>query len=145
MIKISIKIIKVIMIVFMVVVALTPAYIVAQDYVPISTVPGISTGDTSSTGLQTYLSNVFTFVVSVGAILAVIQIAIGGVQYMTSSAAGSIESAKSKIRDAIIGLILLLSTSIILNQINPNILKFKLGPASGGGAIEYQIIKDRIV
>ena len=74
------------------------------------------------------VGSVRNFLISVfAAVLAVIQITIGGVQYMTSSAAGGLEDGKARIRMAIIGLLLILSTYIILQQINPRLVEIKIG------------------
>ena len=111
----------------------------AQEYKPISVIPvdySIGSGD-----ISVYLNDIFTLVLGIAAVLAVIQIALGGIEYMTSSKIGSIENAKSKMWGAVIGILLLLSTYIILQKINPQLLNFTIGPAdpetetpsSGGG------------
>ena len=107
---------------------LLPIALYAQiNYTPISAVPGISQSSLQTQGIGGYLNSIFRFAIGIGALLAVVQITIGGIQYMTSGAVGTIDRARSKIRDAIIGLLLLLSTWIILNQINPELLNFKIG------------------
>jgi len=114
---------------FLVFLFLAPAYsALAQEgeYDPITVLPGVY-GEGQSTQIEGFLQRVFVFLIGAAAVMAVVQITIGGVQYMTSSAAGSLEDAKSRIRMAIIGLLLILSTYIILQQINPNLVQIKLG------------------
>ena len=101
------------------------------DYKPISVVPGVIDQTSIGTGgVENYLSRMFDFAIGIGALLAVVQIAIAGIKWMTSSAVGTITQARSQIRDAILGLLLLLSTWIILNEINSNLTTFKIGQDS---------------
>jgi len=108
------------------------------EYQPISVLPGIiddcsvdpttgeSVGNCDLPTFEEYFSRIFIFVLGIAAILAVVRITIGGIKYMTSSVAGSLEDAKEMIRQAIIGLILLLVSYLILNQINPDLLRIGL-------------------
>jgi hypothetical protein len=73
--------------------------------------------------LGPYLNNIFTMVLSVGAILAVLRIAYAGYLYMGTDMWSNKGKGKEVLGDAIIGLLLLLSVWLILNQINPNLLK----------------------
>jgi len=72
--------------------------------------------------LSGFLSSLFTAAISVGAILAVLRIGYAGYLYMTTDAWGSKTHAKEVIGDVVLGLLLLLGTWLILNQINPQIL-----------------------
>ena len=76
----------------------------------------------SSNPLGLYLNMAITIFIGICAILAVIMIVVGGLEYMTSELVSSKESGKSKITQAILGLLLALSAWIILNQINPELL-----------------------
>ncbi len=81
----------------------------------------------NSGSLSVYINNVFTIVMSVGAIAAVLRIAYGGYMYMGSADMwGNKQQAKEIIRDAIIGLLLLFGIYLILNQINPNLLNLNI-------------------
>jgi len=58
-----------------------------------------------------------------------VQITVGGAQWLIGAAKpDEIAKAKSKIMNALIGLVLLLSSYVILNTINPDLVKtaFKL-------------------
>ena len=81
----------------------------------------------SSGSLPDYINNVFTIILSVGAIMAVLRIAYGGYLYMGSADMwGNKQQAKETIGDAIIGLLLLFAVYLILNQINPNLLNLNV-------------------
>lgn len=88
--------------------------------------------------IGTFVSNAFRIALSLGAILAVMRIAWAGYQYMTSDAWGEKSHAKEILGDVVIGLLLLMSIWLILNQINPDLLELKLippaTPAPTGGA-----------
>lgn len=92
--------------------------------------------------LPQFFNAVFTMSISVGAILAVLQLARAGWLYMSSDAFGTKSRAKEIIRDAIIGLLLLLGIYIILFQINPNILNLDvlrcIGNTNASGQCQQQ-------
>ncbi len=98
-------------------------------------------GNTSLT-LSDFFSGLFTTALSVGAILAVLRLGWAGYLYMTSDSFGSKGKAKEVIGDVVLGLFLLLSCWLILNQINPDILRLDIlktlglvqtAPANGAG------------
>ena len=73
-------------------------------------------------GLDTYINAVYRWSIGLAALLAVFQIVFGGVLYVL--AAGSLysqEEATGKMKNAAIGLLLLLSISLILTVINPSL------------------------
>lgn len=76
--------------------------------------------------LSAFINNLFTFSLSVGAILAVLRLGWAGYLYMTTDSWGSKGHAKEVIGDVVIGLLLLLGIWLILNQIDPNILKLNV-------------------
>ncbi|MDD5135686.1 MAG: hypothetical protein PHP01_09810, partial [Phycisphaerae bacterium] len=79
-------------------------------------------GQTPGESLTGYIRYVFIFIASLAGIMAVTVLAIGGVQYMTSVGdVAKMKSAKSKIMSSLFGILLLLSSYIILNTINPNL------------------------
>jgi len=74
-----------------------------------------------------YVESVLYLLIFVAAVLAVIIITIAGLQWMASGASvSSVEQAKSKIQNAIGGLILLLIAVLILQTINPALLDFRI-------------------
>lgn len=80
--------------------------------------------DTDS--LSGYLNMLFKIAISVGAILAVMRLAYAGYLYMGGDMWGNKQRAREMIQDVFIGLLLLLSIWVILNQINPNILSLSI-------------------
>jgi len=58
--------------------------------------------------------------------LAVIMIIWGGIQYMSTDAISGKSEAKNTIQNAIWGLLLAISAWLILNTINPDLVKFNL-------------------
>ena len=74
-----------------------------------------------------YLQNVFQISISTAAILAVVMITVGGVQYVGSSVSPSQKSeAKDTIFGAILGLLIVVGAYAILNTINPDLVNFQL-------------------
>ncbi len=90
----------------------------------------LTTFDTSSgTGnnkLGDYLNIMIRIFIGICAVLAVIMIVMGGIEYMTSELVSSKGEGKSKITHAIFGLLLALGAYLILNTINPQLLKTDL-------------------
>ncbi|MCR4330509.1 MAG: hypothetical protein NUV49_01350 [Patescibacteria group bacterium] len=92
-----------------------------------------------------YFNNIYRLMVGITSVLAVIMIVVGGLEYIASAANPSAKaSAKSRIWAAIGGLLLALSSYLILQTINPDLVNFNLniekkglqqtGGATGGGA-----------
>ena len=73
-----------------------------------------------------YVNSLYRLLVLVGSVLAVVFFAIGGFLYMTGEALDTKEAGRSRMRGAVLGLLLLLAPYIILNAINPDLLKLSL-------------------
>ncbi len=105
-----------------------PLFIFAQtEYTLLE--PSVYNGTYNTTGgkpFSDYLNLVFKIGIGVAAGLAVVQIVIGGIQYMASESPFKIGDAKSKIEGAILGLILALGIYVFLYTINPDIVSLKL-------------------
>ncbi len=71
-----------------------------------------------------YLSIMFTFFVSFAGVLAVVMLIFGGIQYMSTDSLSGTESGRSKMYQAVFGLIIVLASYVILNTVNPNLVKF---------------------
>lgn len=95
------------------------------QYVPLTPLPGDNPGEPIT--VTQYLPRVFTLLVGLAGVLAVLMIVIGGVQYLSTDAIGGKNEAKERITNAIMGLLLAIGAFIILNTINPNALTFDLG------------------
>ena len=106
------------------------------DYTPMEPIPGFST----SGDFQSYISAVYKFGIWTVGIAAMLMIMIGGYMYMMSAGNNaSMQKAKGVITDAIVGLILALTSYLILYEINPNLVNINLGSIGGGsGSVGQQ-------
>lgn len=78
------------------------------------------------TGIAEYVDIIFTFSISVVGLVAGVMIMIGGYQYLTSAGdAARAKQAKERIGNAVIGMVLALFSFVLLNQINPDLVKLK--------------------
>lgn len=75
-----------------------------------------------STPIGSYLNIMIRIFIGLCAVLAMVMIVVGGVEYMMSELISSKESGKQKITGAVFGLILALSSWALLNTINPDLL-----------------------
>jgi len=80
----------------------------------------------ASPGLSVFLNKLFLGAMSLGAVLAVLRLAWAGFQYMASDLWANKQHAKDIIQETLLGLFILLGISLILNQINPDILKLNV-------------------
>ena len=88
--------------------------------------PSVGGGNTSADPGE-YFNNIYRLMVGITGVLAVIMIVVGGLEYIASAANPSAkESAKKRIWAAIGGLLLALSSYLILQTINPDLVNFNL-------------------
>lgn len=78
--------------------------------------------DPNTVSLAQFFNTLFKTAIVVGAMLAVMKLGYAGFMYMTTDLPGAKGNARSTISQALLGLLLLLSVWLILNQINPDIL-----------------------
>jgi len=72
--------------------------------------------------LADYMSGVYRYAVFIGSVLAAVMFMIGGLQWLTAGGnAGRVDQAKTRIRDSVIGLVLILGSYLLLNTINPGL------------------------
>ena len=98
-----------------------------NEHTPLVPIPGVE-GDVTLTGI---IQALFTILISLAALLAVLKLIIAGAKYMMSDVVTNKQSAISDIKGAIFGLILVLSTIVILNVINTNIANTSVQLGSG--------------
>lgn len=97
--------------------------VLAQDsYQMLQPLPGVEP-PTSEGGFMGYVVGMFNLLIGVAAVLAIIFIAIGGIQYITTDSISNKESGKQTINSAIFGLLLALASWLILYTINPNLVE----------------------
>ena len=101
-------------------------------------IPGAERPTTVKTPLPEYVKYIFNFSIMIAGFIAFIAVFYGGVRYLTSAGNPSIMGdAKSQIFAGFLGLIILLSSYLILTTINPQlvILKASLGPSGTAGEV----------
>lgn len=101
-----------------------------EPYTPLAPLPGYPADgfdfSNKSCPLGQFMNTFIDIFIGIVAILSMIMIVMGGIEYVMSDLVTSKEEAKSRIQNAILGLILSLSIYIILNTINPNLLNLCL-------------------
>lgn len=101
-----------------------PTVIYAQDsvYSPLVDLSNAGQGTKVQT-FEEYINFLYGFSIALAALLAVIKIVIAGAKYMLDDVITGKEQAKKDIQGAILGLLLILSAVIILELINPQLIK----------------------
>ncbi len=95
-------------------------------YTPLEPLP---TGDASAQNgknFPAFVSGLFRVLLSFGALFAVVMLVVAGIGYMLSESALDIDKAKDRAKAALWGLLLLAGSWLILNTINPDLLKFQI-------------------
>ncbi|MEK7615122.1 MAG: hypothetical protein AAB431_01915 [Patescibacteria group bacterium] len=76
--------------------------------------------------LSQYISGLYKYLLSIAGVIAIVMVMIGGFQYVLGAGAkGQGEKGKERIKNGVIGLILLLSVYLILYTVNPQLTVFK--------------------
>jgi hypothetical protein len=113
-----------------VVLAFTPVF--AQDtgslqLVPLAPLPYTVEGPPGSgTTLSTYVPGLFKLSLGFAAVLAVVMMIIGGLEWMLTDSVTNKSEGRRRIAAALGGLLLLLSSFLILQQISPDLVNFNL-------------------
>lgn len=110
---------RIILITLLLSAVILPVVIFAAEFQPIVPLPDVTPDIT----FGQYINRLFTLVISLSAILAVLVIIYGGFEYMTASAGITKKNGSERIQGAVTGLLLLLSVTLILQVINPCILE----------------------
>lgn len=92
-------------------------------YCPLEPIPGLTLGN-AGVDLPTLLSNLFKILFSVGALMAVVMLVLGGISYMVSTVASVKVQAKERLQAALFGLLILAGSYLILITINPQLVVF---------------------
>jgi len=101
------------------------------------TVPGAEPPTTTKTALPEYLKYVFTFAIMVSGLLAFGALVYGGFSYLTSAGDPSkMKEGQDQIMAGFLGLIIILSSYLILNTINPQLVILEEPLIKGGGGIK---------
>lgn len=99
-------------------------------YTVLEPLPGFGDGGNrieSRSGLFTkYLQNAYVRLLQAAAIICVISIMVGGIQYITAAAADTKSAARTRIWNNFIGFLIVLAAYLILRTINPSLVSFQL-------------------
>lgn len=106
-------------------------------YTPLEPLPGLDKA--ANVDFAAMLNLLFKLLITVAALFSVGTLVWGGVMYMISDAFETKDTAKKRMRAAIFGLLIILSSWLILNTINPQLRIFQLNVKdSPGGAASGQ-------
>jgi len=94
-----------------------------SDFTPLNPIKGVTDAEAAESPSK-FFNGMFMFGISIAAFLAVLMIAIGGIQYMSTDAVSGKSEGRERITYAVMGLLLVLFSWILLRQINPEILDF---------------------
>ena len=90
-----------------------------EPFVPLAPLPGL----TDKPDLTSYVNAGIRIGIGLAALLAVIMIVIGGIEYMGSDSFSQKDEGKKRITAAVGGLVLILGSFLILNIINPDLVR----------------------
>ncbi len=110
-----------------------------SGYCLLAPLPGIGDPNTGyidvTKGMGNYINMIIRLVLGLIGVLAVFMIIVGGIEYMSTVSLGEKEGARTRITNALFGLLLALASYILLNTINPNLVSLKV--AIPNATIEY--------
>jgi hypothetical protein len=99
-----------------------------SKYTPLAPLPNPDGGPSlteidvgSATAFSTYVNYLVKLIIGLAAALAVVMIVWGGIEYMMTELIPEKAAAKKRMLEALLGLLLLLGSWIILNEINPKL------------------------
>jgi hypothetical protein len=96
----------------------------SQGFVPLVGIPGLDSANTPT--FDDYIDALYALAISVAALIAVIQIVIGGAQYMMDDLITSKSAAKERIKNALIGLLIIIAAALILTTINSDLTRLDI-------------------
>jgi hypothetical protein len=97
-----------------------PVLAYGNTYETLTSIPLYDEGDPVQ--IEAALQVFFAISVAVAAVLAVIMLSIGGFRYMASESVFNKSDSKEQIRNAIVGLLIVLTSVVALAFINPDIV-----------------------
>ncbi|MFN3188245.1 MAG: pilin [Candidatus Paceibacteria bacterium] len=103
-----------------------PELALAQTFRSIVDIPGITDNPDSTGNFGLYINALYIFAITVGAMLAVLKLVAAGVKYMFSDIVTNKEAAKSDIKGALLGLLIVIGAVVILNTVNTDLTEVDL-------------------
>jgi hypothetical protein len=108
---------------------------------PIDTTPltlSVAIGSkTTATDVGDYVKAFYSYGLGIATTIAIVFVMIGGLQYVLAAGSGDTAKAKARIRNAVIGLLLLLFSWVILYTVNPRLVLLKVPKFPMVHRIEY--------
>jgi hypothetical protein len=95
-------------------------------YQPLEPLSSFGNTQNGAWNLEYYLQTVFSLLIIIGALMAVLMLTLGGVTYMVSEAAVTKMQALERAKAAVYGLLIIGGAWLILSTINPDLLRFNL-------------------
>jgi len=93
--------------------------------------------------LAQYVGGAYTFLLSIAGLVAAVMMVVGGFQYVTSAGDKTrLSAGKKRIMNALTGLVLALSSYVILYSINPKLVEFEGLKVAGVTTEQYHIEED---
>ena len=96
-----------------------PTIVFGQEIVTMTTLPGMP--NPGESGVDGYITTLYTVSISAAALLVVIKLIIAGVKYMFSEIVTDNSDAKKDIQAALLGILIILAAVTVLNTINPQL------------------------
>ena len=100
-----------------------------SGFVALAPIPGLTSGTTAVVNpqsLDAFFNNLYKFLIGIAAMLAIIEIIWGGLEYSTQDSVSKKSDGKQRITQALLGLVLVLSPVLVFSIINPSILNLSL-------------------
>ena len=95
-------------------------------FTPEIPLPGFAGGPVTGTTIAQYIRAVFVYFIWIVGLMAVAMVVYGGIKWVAAAGnPGVINDARATINNAIIGLIIALTSVLLLNTINPDLTKFQ--------------------
>ncbi|MGM0482737.1 MAG: fibronectin type III domain-containing protein [Patescibacteria group bacterium] len=111
--------------------------ITVAEYKPLQDLP-VEQPDAEEGNFTQYMVGMVNLLIGVAAVLAIIFITIGGLQYITTDSISNKESGKETIQNALFGLLLALASWLLLYTINPDLVQtFEMFGSVTDGDIGY--------
>ena len=110
--------------IFIAIIGIFSPVFAATEYILLEQLPTMGeTFNPEQTGaFGVYLNAIIKTVIGISAVLAVVMIVMGGIEYMGSELISSKESGKEKIQNALLGLLIAMGAWALLFTINPDLI-----------------------
>lgn len=117
-----------------------PLLAAAQEFIPLTSVPAFKQINETG-GLSGFLNQIYILCVGAAAVIAVIQLVRAGMLYSLGDSFTEKKEAKHLITMSLLGLVLVLSPTIVFGIINPAILELRID-ATDLGEIEFEELEE---